>query len=60
MSVFPFTTVVCVLSPLIHTSSYPTIQGAIKMLTKMVEMHPDDVTDEHLALIMQGLVKVSI
>ncbi|KAK9739077.1 hypothetical protein QE152_g9289 [Popillia japonica] len=59
MSVFPFTTVVCVLSPLIHTSSYPTIQGAIKMLTKMVEMHPDDVTDEHLALIMQGLVKAN-
>lgn len=59
MIVFPFNSVVSVLSPLIHTSTFPTIQGAIKMLTKLIEVHPTDVTDDHLASVMPGLIKAN-
>lgn len=59
MSVFPFHTVLNVLITLIQTRPYPILQGAIKMLTKLVEMHPDEVTDDHLSSIMPGLIKVS-
>ena len=59
MSVCPFNTIVAVLSPLMQTSTYPMIRGVIKMLTKHVEMNPQEVTDEHLNLIMPGLVTVS-
>lgn len=59
MGVFPFNTVVVVLAPLLQTSQYPYLQGAIKMLTKMVEVHPAEVTDDHLKSIMPGLIKVS-
>lgn len=59
MSVFPFYSVVNVLSPLIQTSNSPITQGAIKMLTKLIDVHPDEVSDEHLAVIMPGLIKVT-
>lgn len=59
MCVFPFNTVVNVLIPFIQTSPYPMIHGAIKMLTKLVEIHPEEVTDDHLLNIMPGLVKVA-
>lgn len=58
MSVCPFDNIVTTLAPLIQTSSYPTVLGAIKMLTKLIETKPDDITDEHLASIMPGLIKV--
>lgn len=58
MSVFPFHTVLKVLVPIIQTDPYPSMQGAIKMLTKLVEVHPEEVTDEDLRNIMPGLVKV--
>ncbi|CAH0551193.1 unnamed protein product [Brassicogethes aeneus] len=57
MNVFPFNTVVNILAPLIRTSPYPSLLGAIKMLTKLVETNPNDVTDEHLQNIMPGLIK---
>lgn len=60
LSVFPFNTVVNVLYPFIQTTSYPTIQGAIKMLTKLIEIHPEEVTDEHLSNILKGLIAVSL
>ncbi|XP_025829154.1 CLIP-associating protein isoform X2 [Agrilus planipennis] len=59
MNVFPFNTVVNVLSPLIQTGIGPTLTGAIKMLTKLVETNPDQVTDEHLEKIMPGLIKAN-
>lgn len=58
MGVFPFNTVLNVLAPLLQTSQYPSLQGVIKMLTKMVEVHPTEVTDDHLKSIMPGLIKV--
>ncbi|KAJ8928598.1 hypothetical protein NQ314_018804 [Rhamnusium bicolor] len=58
MSVCPFNTIVSTLAPLIRTSPYPSILGAIKMLTKMIETNPTEVTDEHLIQIMPGLIKV--
>jgi hypothetical protein len=58
MSVCPFNTIVTTLAPLIQTSPYPPVLGAIKMLTKLIETNPDDVTDEHLSMIMPGLIKV--
>lgn len=58
MTVFPFNTVLNVLMPLIHTSEYPSLQGALKMLTKLIETHPNEVTDDHLKEIMPGLIKV--
>lgn len=58
MSVFPFNTVVNVLSPLIQTSTYPTILGAIKMLTKLIEMQPTEVIEDHLLNIVPGLIQV--
>ncbi|XP_068894094.1 CLIP-associating protein 1-A isoform X5 [Tenebrio molitor] len=57
MSVCPFNTIVTTLAPLIQTSPYPPVLGAIKMLTKLIETNPDDVTDEHLSMIMPGLIK---
>lgn len=60
MSIFPFHTVLNVLITLIQTHPYPLLQGAIKMLNKFIEMHPDEVTDDHLNSIMPGLIKVSI
>uniref|UniRef100_A0A1Y1LZC0 TOG domain-containing protein n=1 Tax=Photinus pyralis TaxID=7054 RepID=A0A1Y1LZC0_PHOPY len=59
MSVFPFNAIISVLSPLIHTSACPTIQGAIKMLTKLIEVHPLEVTDDHLGSVMPGLIKAN-
>lgn len=59
MGVFPFNTVLNVLAPLLQTSQFPSLQGVIKMLTKMVEVHPTEVTDDHLKSIMPGLIKVS-
>ncbi|XP_017770144.1 PREDICTED: CLIP-associating protein isoform X3 [Nicrophorus vespilloides] len=59
MSVFPFDTLVNTLSPLIQTSTYPKIDGSIKMLTKMIDVHQADITDEHLTIIMPGLVKAN-
>lgn len=58
MSVVPFDCVVSVLSPLISTSDCPILQGAIKMLTKLIEVHAEEVTDRHLAIIMPGLIRV--
>ena len=58
MSVCPFHTIVTTLAPLIQTSPYPPVLGAIKMLTKLIETNPTDVTDEHLSMIMPGLIKV--
>ncbi|XP_071053520.1 CLIP-associating protein isoform X4 [Onthophagus taurus] len=59
MSVFPFNLVVGVLTPLIQTSTYPKLQGAIKMLIKLIETHGNEITDEHLLQIMPGLVKTN-
>lgn len=58
MSIFPFDDVLNVLTPVIHTSGCPVLQGAIKMLTKFIEVHSKEVTDEHLSSIMPGLIKV--
>lgn len=58
MSVCPFNSIVITLGPLIQTSPYPPLLGAIKMLTKLIETNPIEVTDDHLALIMPGLIKV--
>lgn len=60
MTVFPFEVVINVLSPLIQTSNYPTILAAIKMLTKFIEAQPTHVRDEHLQMIVPGLIAVSI
>ncbi|KAJ8925598.1 hypothetical protein NQ315_009438 [Exocentrus adspersus] len=57
MSVCPFNTIVSILAPLIRTNPYPSILGAIKMLTKMIETNPTEVTDDHLVQIMPGLIK---
>lgn len=60
MTVFPFEVVVNVLSPLIQTSNFPTILSAIKMLTKFIETQPTTVRDEHLQMIVPGLIAVSL
>nr|CAH7724241.1 unnamed protein product [Callosobruchus chinensis] len=57
MSVGPFATLVEILAPQIRTFSYPQLLGAIKMLTKLIECNPKEVTDEHLKQIMPGLIK---
>lgn len=59
MAVCPFDLVVHVLLPIIEIKEYPKIQGAIKMLTKLVEYHSSEITDEHLKKIMPGLIQVS-
>lgn len=59
MSQFPFDTVVNTLAPLIRTNPYPFLLGAIKMLTKLIESHPEEVTNDHLMCIMPGLIMVS-
>lgn len=58
MSVCPFNVVVSTLAPIILTSPYPSILGAIKMLTKLVESNPHELKDEYLEQIMPGLIKV--
>lgn len=58
MAVCPFDTVVYTLAPLIRTSPYPTDLGAIKMLTKLIEANPEQITDDHLKQIMPGILKV--
>ncbi|XP_050313911.1 CLIP-associating protein 1-A isoform X2 [Anthonomus grandis grandis] len=57
MVVCPFDTIVSTLGPLIRTSPYPEDLGAIKMLTKLVEANPDEITDKHLEHIMPGIIK---
>ncbi|KAK9875379.1 hypothetical protein WA026_007774 [Henosepilachna vigintioctopunctata] len=57
MSVCPFSTIVSTLAPIILTSPYPSLLGAIKMLTKLVEANPHEVKDEYLQQIMPGLIK---
>lgn len=57
MTVCPFEKIVETVAPIISTSHYPPLLGAIKMLAKLVEAHPDEVADEHLAKIMPGLIK---
>lgn len=58
-SVFPFHSVLNILVPLIQTGLYPSLQGVIKTLTKIIEFHPDEVTDDDLKNIMPGLIKVT-
>ncbi|XP_048523501.1 CLIP-associating protein 1-A isoform X3 [Dendroctonus ponderosae] len=55
--VSPFDTVVYTLAPLIRTSPYPEDLGALKMLTKLVEANPEQITDQHLKEIMPGILK---
>ncbi|XP_072390555.1 CLIP-associating protein 1-A isoform X2 [Diabrotica undecimpunctata] len=57
MTVCPFESILSTLAPIIRTTSYPILLGAIKMLAKLIEAHPDEVTDDHLAKIMPGLIK---
>jgi hypothetical protein len=56
--VLPPDVVIRVLNPLITTGEYPVNQGAIKMLTKLVEQKSKEVVEPHLAEIMPGLIKV--
>lgn len=60
MVAFPFNTVVNVLIPYVQTSRYPMIDAAIRMLTILVKSHPNEITDEHLAGILAGLLKVNL
>ncbi|GFG38732.1 hypothetical protein Cfor_02767, partial [Coptotermes formosanus] len=55
--VLPPDVVIRVLNPLITTGEYPVNQGAIKMLTKLVEQKSKEVVEPHLAEIMPGLIK---
>lgn len=57
-TVLPPDVVIRVLNPLITTGEYPVNQGAIKMLTKLVEQKSKEVIEPHLAEIMPGLIKV--
>ncbi|CAH1111377.1 unnamed protein product [Psylliodes chrysocephalus] len=57
MTVCPFEAIVATVAPMISTSPYPALLGAIKMLTKLIEAHPDKITEEHLIKIMPGLIK---
>ncbi|KDR12058.1 CLIP-associating protein 1 [Zootermopsis nevadensis] len=56
-TVLPPDVVIRVLNPLITTGEYPVNQGAIKMLTKLVEQKSKEVMEPHLADIMPGLIK---
>lgn len=58
MRLFPFNTAVETLAPLIRTSQYPYLLGAIKMLTALIDAHSQEVGQEHLQQIMPGLIKV--
>jgi D-serine dehydratase len=58
-TVLPPDIVIRVLNPLITTGEYPVNQGAIKMLTKLVEQKSKEVIEPHLADIMPGLIKVT-
>lgn len=60
MCVFPFAVAVDTLAPLVRTSSYPYLLGAIKMLTKLIEAHPTEITTDHLYAVMPGLIKVGL
>ncbi|CAG9860441.1 unnamed protein product [Phyllotreta striolata] len=53
----PFNSIIAIVAPMISTSSYPVLLGAIKMMTKIIEAHPTSVTEEHLSKIMPGLIK---
>lgn len=55
--VLPPDVVIRVLNPLITTGEYPVNQGAIKMLTKLVEQKSKEAVEPHLAEIMPGLIK---
>ncbi|KAL3286277.1 hypothetical protein HHI36_000786 [Cryptolaemus montrouzieri] len=57
MSVCPFNTVVNTLAPIILTNPFPSVLGAIKMLTKIIESNPHEIKNEHLQQIMPGLIK---
>lgn len=57
-TVLPPDVVIAVLNPLITTGEYPVNQGAIKMLTKLVEQKSKEVIEPHLADIMLSLIKV--
>lgn len=57
MNVFPFDKAIDTLAPLIRTSQCHLL-GAIKMLTKLVEAHPKEISVDHLNAIMPGLIKV--
>lgn len=57
MSIVPFHRVINVLMALINTRDNSPI-ASIKMLTKLVEAHADEVTDGHLKEIMPILIKV--
>lgn len=52
-----FHTMINTLAPIILTSSYPLVLGAIKMATKLIESNPQTLSDEYLQLIMPGLIK---
>jgi hypothetical protein len=58
-TVLPPDVVIRVLNPLITTGEYPVNQGAIKMLTKLVEQKSKEVMEPHLGDVMPGLIKVS-
>ncbi|XP_033608328.1 CLIP-associating protein 1-B isoform X6 [Cryptotermes secundus] len=56
-TVLPPDVVIRVLNPLITTGEYPVNQGAIKMLTKLVEQKSKEAVEPHLAEVMPGLIK---
>jgi hypothetical protein len=58
-TVLPPDVVIRVLNPLITTGEYPVNQGAIKMLTKLVEQKSKEAVEPHLAEVMPGLIKVT-
>ncbi|KAL1513059.1 hypothetical protein ABEB36_002537 [Hypothenemus hampei] len=45
------------LAPLIQTSPFPQNLGGIKMLTKLIEASPEQITKDHLKQIMPGILR---
>lgn len=59
MVIFPLEKIINSLAPTIQTSVYPAIQGSLKMLTILFEVHSDAIQDDQLDQLMPSLIMVS-
>lgn len=57
MVIFPLDKMINALAPSIQTGLHP-IQGSLKMLTILFEVHPDPISEQHLSQLMPSLIKV--
>lgn len=56
--VLPVDLAIQVVHPIIATGEYPLNLGAVKLLTELTKQHQEEITEQHLEMVMSSLATV--